>query len=152
MFSNMKGDRWRKVRGMMSGVFTSGKLKMMTHHIVKAADQMADHLEALEREGKEFETRELTSTFGMDAIASSGFGIEQNSFEDPENVFRKMALTLVGAPGYSTGWDQARVMFIMTFPSNFSQVIINCSNNHLLRTLQTAGDTELPCQADSLHV
>ena len=152
MFSNMKGDRWRKVRGMMSGVFTSGKLKMMTHHIVKAADQMSDHLEAMEREGKEFETRELTSTFAMDAIASSGFGIEQNSFKDPDNIFRKMALTLVGAPGYSSGWDQARVMFIMTFPSTLSQVIVTSSNDLLLRTLQAAGDTELPCQADSIPV
>ena len=101
---------------MMSGVFTSGKLKMMTHHIVKAAEQMEDHLKILEREGAEVEMRELTSNYAMDAFASSGFGIEQNSFKDPENVFRKMALGMVGAPGYSSGWDQGRIMFIMTFP------------------------------------
>ena len=116
MFTNMKGDQWRKVRSMMSGVFTSGKLKMMTHHIVKAAEQMEDHLKILEREGAEVEMRELTSNYAMDAFASSGFGIEQNSFKDPENVFRKMALGMVGAPGYSSGWDQGRIMFIMTFP------------------------------------
>jgi len=116
MFSNMKGDKWRKVRSMMSGVFTSGKLKMMTHHIVKSAEQMQDQLASLEKEGKEFEIRNLTSTFAMDAFASSGFGIEQNSFKDPDNAFRQMALKLIGSPGYSTGWDQARVMFIMTFP------------------------------------
>ena len=116
MFTNMKGDQWRKVRSMMSGVFTSGKLKMMTHHIVKAAEQMEDHLKILEKEGAEVEMRELTSNYAMDAFASSGFGIEQNSFKDPENVFRKMALGMVGAPGYSSGWDQGRIMFIMTFP------------------------------------
>ena len=54
----------------------------------------------------------------MDAFASSGFGIEQDSFKDPDNVFRRMALEMVGAPGYTSGSDQARVMFIMTFPSN----------------------------------
>ena len=72
----------------------------------------------LEEEGKEFEIRDLTSTFAMDAFASSGFGIEQDSFKDPDNIFRRMALEMVGAPGYTTGSDQARVMFIMTFPSN----------------------------------
>ena len=101
---------------MMSGVFTSGKLKSMTPLIVKAAKQMQDRLVSLDQEGKEFEIRELSLTFAMDSFASSGFGIEQNSFKEPDNVFRKMALTLVGAPGYSTGWDQARIMFIMTFP------------------------------------
>jgi len=116
MFTNMRGDKWRKVRSMMSGVFTSGKLKSMTPLIVKAAKQMQDRLVSLDQEGKEFEIRELSLTFAMDSFASSGFGIEQNSFKEPDNVFRKMALTLVGAPGYSTGWDQARIMFIMTFP------------------------------------
>jgi len=116
MFTNMSGDKWKKVRSMLSGVFTSGKLKTMTHHIVKAADQMQDRLTCLEEEGKEFEIRDLTSTFAMDAFASSGFGIEQDSFKDPDNVFRKMALEMVGAPGYTSGSDQARIMFIMTFP------------------------------------
>ena len=103
---------------MLSGVFTSGKLKTMTHHIVKAADQMQDRLRSIEEEGKEFEIRDITSTYAMDAFASSGFGIEQDSFKDPDNVFRRMALEMVGAPGYTSGSDQARIMFIMTFPSN----------------------------------
>lgn len=137
MFTNMRGgdcepptsrhdtinfiispEKWKKVRSMLSGVFTSGKLKTMTHHIVRAADQMQERLSQLEEEGKEFEIRDLTSTFAMDAFASSGFGIEQDSFKDPDNIFRRMALEMVGAPGYTTGSDQARVMFIMTFPSN----------------------------------
>ena len=122
MFTNMRGDKWRKVRSMMSGVFTSGKLKSMTPLIVKAAKQMQDRLVSLDQEGKEFEIRELSLTFAMDSFASSGFGIEQNSFKEPDNVFRKMALTLVGAPGYSTGWDQARIMFIMTFPGTDRQL------------------------------
>ena len=33
-------------------------------------------------------------------MATSGYRLELNSFENPENTFRKMALTLDGAPGY----------------------------------------------------
>jgi len=116
MFTNMKGDRWKKARSMMSGVFTSGKLKMMTPHIVKCGEQMADYLDNMQAEGTEFEARDLTSMFAIDAFASSGFGIEQNTFKDPENVFRKMAMSLVCAPGYGSNWDQARMVFIMAFP------------------------------------
>ena len=154
MFTNMRGDKWRKVRGMMSGVFTSGKLKMMTNHIVKAAEQMEDHLETLEKEGKEVEIRDLTSTFAMDAFASSGFGIEQNSFQEPDNVFRRMALSLVGAPGYSTGSDQARIMFIMTFPGDQAVLFFSMIINHLqfIRTFQTTGNTQLSYKAYSIHV
>ena len=33
--------------------------------------------------------------FALDSIATSGFGIESDSFEDPENIFRVNAMKLV---------------------------------------------------------
>ena len=66
--------------------------------------------------------------FTMDAFASAGFGIEENSFANPENVLRRMALSLVGAPGFTTGWDQFRMFFIITFPSK--------NWNHQLKCLE----------------
>ena len=35
MMLALKGEEWRKVRAMMSPVFTSGKLKSMVHHLEK---------------------------------------------------------------------------------------------------------------------
>ena len=116
MFTNMKGDRWKKARSMMSGVFTSGKLKMMTPHIVKVGEQMGEYLDNILDNGTEFEARDLASMFAIDAFASSGFGIEQNTFQDPDNVFRKMAMGLVCAPGYGSSWDLFRNLFIIAFP------------------------------------
>ena len=40
MYTNMKGDKWKKGRAMMSGVFTAGKLKVMMPFINKCADNM----------------------------------------------------------------------------------------------------------------
>ena len=139
---------------MLSGVFTSGKLKSMTHHIVKAADQMQGRLISLEEEGKDFEVRDLTSTYAMDAFASSGFGIEQDSFKEPDNVFRRMALEMVGAPGYTSGSDQARIMFIMTFPSNNNnQTCYNdLSDSYSYRTGQATECSKLPQETDSFPV
>ena len=42
--TNLKGDQWKKMRTMMSGVFTSGRLKLMTPHMVKVGQQLEEHI------------------------------------------------------------------------------------------------------------
>ena len=125
MYTNMKGEKWKKVRSMMSGVFTAGKLKHMTPFIVQCADNMEPYLDDLAANDTEFEVRDIASRFTLDAFASAGFGIENDSFKDPDNVFRKMALELVGAPGFGSSWDMPRAVFIMIFPSKCAN-ILNC--------------------------
>eukprot|EP00091_Calanus_sinicus_P015316 TRINITY_DN33441_c0_g1_i1.p1 TRINITY_DN33441_c0_g1~~TRINITY_DN33441_c0_g1_i1.p1 ORF type:complete len:106 (+),score=20.65 TRINITY_DN33441_c0_g1_i1:28-318(+) len=49
-------------------------------------------------------------------MATAGYGLEINSFANPENTFRHMCLSLVGAPGYGSSLDMARAVFIMTAP------------------------------------
>ena len=117
MYFNMKGDMWKKVRSMMSGVFTAGKLKQMTPFIVQCADNMEPYLDNLAVNETEFEVRDLASRFTLDAFASAGFGLENDSFKNPENIFRKMCLELIGAPGFGSSWDMSRAIFIMMFPS-----------------------------------
>ena len=88
----------------------------MTPHIVKCGQQMEAYLQNIQAEGTEFEVRDLSSMFAIDSFASAGFGIEQNTFQDPDNIFRKMAMSLVCAPGYGSSWDSLRMMFIVAFP------------------------------------
>jgi len=116
MFNNMKGDKWKRARAMMSGVFTSGKLKSMTPFIVKCSENMEEYLEKIDKNNEEFEARDLSSIFTLDAFASAGFGIEQNSFKDPDNIFRKMSMTMISAPGYGHWTDIPRMLFITALP------------------------------------
>ena len=118
MFTNMKGDKWKKARSMMSGVFTSGKLKAMTPFIVQCAGNMNEYLENLEKNQEMFEVRDVAAMYTLDSFASAGFGIEQNSFKDPNNHFRTMAMTMVGAPGYGSAMDMIRLLLLSIFPSN----------------------------------
>eukprot|EP00092_Neocalanus_flemingeri_P008738 GFUD01009411.1.p1 GENE.GFUD01009411.1~~GFUD01009411.1.p1 ORF type:complete len:510 (+),score=126.28 GFUD01009411.1:48-1577(+) len=115
--AGLKGEQWKKVRSIMSGVFSSGKLKLMTPHIVMCGQQLEAYMTPLVEKGEELEARHIASLFTIDAMATSGYGLEINSFENPENTFRKMALTLVGAPGYGSSMDMMRMVFIMTAPS-----------------------------------
>jgi cytochrome P450 len=119
--TNLKGDRWKAMRTMMSGVFTSGRLKLMTPYVVKVGQQMEEHIgNLIASDSADAGILEMKSLFGMftlDAIATTGFGIESNSFLEPDNKFRDMALTLIGAKqSWKTKLIMPKILFIMTFP------------------------------------
>ena len=56
---------------------------------------MSRFLEVSARSGDVLEAKEMFGKFTLDSIATSGFGIESDSFEDPENIFRLNAMRLV---------------------------------------------------------
>lgn len=66
--------------------------------------------------GEMLEAKDLYSMFTLDGIATAGFGIETNSFKDPDNIFRKTALKMVRAPGYSSWTDWIEMFAIMFLP------------------------------------
>ena len=45
------------------------------------------------------ESKEAGGMMTLDSIATAGFGVQTNSFNNPKNNFRVQALTLVGHPG-----------------------------------------------------
>ena len=128
--TNLKGDQWKAMRTLMSGVFTSGKLKLMTPYLVKVGQQLEDHIGSIiagQRKGgdalivgDEDGSVEMKSLFGMftlDAIATTGFGIESNSFQDPDNQFRDMALTLIGSKKtWKSKLGMPRILLNALFP------------------------------------
>ena len=83
------------MRAMVSPVFTSGKLKLMVPHVNKCGANMIEYLKTFALTGEVLEAKEMYGKFTLDSIATSGFGIESNSYKDPENVFRINAMKLV---------------------------------------------------------
>ena len=62
-------------------------------------EKRADNIEELFAgavESKEIlDAKDVFGKFTLDAIATSGFGIESNSFKNPDSVFRRTALRMV---------------------------------------------------------
>ena len=83
------------MRTIVSPVFTSGKLKLMVPHIDKCGDNMREFLQTAALTGETLEAKEMFGKFTLDSIATSGFGIESNSFKDPDNAFRINARKIV---------------------------------------------------------
>lgn len=125
--TNLKGDKWKAMRTLMSGVFTSGKLKLMAPHMVKVGQQLEEYIgqiiagtkkcEGVVAEDGSVEMKALFGLYTLDAIASTGFGIEINSFEDPNNIFRDMSLTLIGSKKtWKSKLVMMRILLNLVFP------------------------------------
>ena len=74
-----RGDEWRDVRSSLSPVFTSGKMKAMMKFIVEVSENLLAEVEKKSEIG-EFELKDVTGKFSLDALASCAFGIDFNSF------------------------------------------------------------------------
>ena len=74
-----RGDEWRDVRSSLSPVFTSGKMKAMMKFIVEVSENLLAEIEKKSETG-EFELKDVTGKFSLDALASCAFGINFNSF------------------------------------------------------------------------
>jgi len=62
------------------------------------------------------EAKEMYGKFTLDSIATSGFGIESNSYKEPENVFRINAMKLVRDPKYASKIDILKFIILMVSP------------------------------------
>jgi len=100
MLTQLKGDKWKQIRTIVSPIFTSGKLRKMVHHVDKCSRNLEEFFSNAARMGETLEAKDIYGKLALDAIATSGFGIESNSMKDPDNVFRITALKLIRAEPY----------------------------------------------------
>ena len=139
--SNMSGDGWKRMRNMATPVFTSGKLKLMVPHIHKvdniflltqffyistffhiaclhfqSALNMGEMLAESARIGETLDAKQMYGKFALDAIATSGFGIESNSFKEPDNIFRVNVRKLTGDKEYAKASAIPKAMFMFMAP------------------------------------
>ncbi len=95
--TNSKGDEWKDMRSIFSPIFTSGKLKMMTHFMNLVSKELEKELEAAAKSGKELDLKKSFGKFSMETVASCAFGIETGSFNvdsTEETEFVRMAKTV----------------------------------------------------------
>jgi len=94
MLTELRGQQWKNVRSSLTPVFTSGKLKNMIPLIHKVADNCETYLD--KNIGVEFEAKELLKGYALDIIISTGFGYENDTLNNPENIFKKHADVMIG--------------------------------------------------------
>ena len=82
-----KGEEWKDVRSSLSPIFTSGKMKQMLKFVVDVSKGLLAEMERQTEKG-EFELKEVTGKFSLDALATCAFGLDFNSFSsESSNAF-----------------------------------------------------------------
>lgn len=81
------------MRATLSPAFTGSKMRQMFNFVGDVGQQTAKTMSDEIRNGGEssFEFKALAMKFSVDVIASCAFGIEVNSFKNPENEFYRIA-------------------------------------------------------------
>ncbi|XP_066997652.1 cytochrome P450 9e2 isoform X2 [Anabrus simplex] len=93
MLINLKGQRWKNVRAVLTPTFTTGKLRAMENLVLLCGEQLHDYLYKTTdgNNTTEFEMKDLFGRFTMDVIASCAFGVECDSLKQPDAEFVKIA-------------------------------------------------------------
>ncbi|XP_025265760.1 cytochrome P450 6k1 isoform X3 [Camponotus floridanus] len=105
---------WKMLRMKLTPFFTSGKLKKMFELMLNCGNHLSSYIESLkEGEGETIEVKELSAKFTTDVIGSTAYGLDVNSFNDPNTEFRKYGKMIFQ---YNTirGLEMLAVFFLPT--------------------------------------
>ncbi|XP_025157116.1 cytochrome P450 9e2-like [Harpegnathos saltator] len=91
----LRGDKWRKMRAILSPSYTSKKMRTMFKLISDYAVDFTDFLVQLPPEKRVLETKDIFTRYTIDVIATCAYGISINSMRDPKNLFYMSAKDVV---------------------------------------------------------
>ncbi|XP_011146766.2 cytochrome P450 9e2 isoform X2 [Harpegnathos saltator] len=84
---HLRGDKWRKMRSILSPSFTSSKMKTMFKLISDYAVDFTNFLVQLPPEKRVMEAKNVFKCYTTDVIATCAYGISINSMQNPKNPF-----------------------------------------------------------------
>lgn len=115
-----KDNEWKRIRSMLSPLFTTLKLKKMEDLMQACVTSLLAAFDGMAKEGKHFEARNPMSNFTMDVISRCAFATETNAHAEREedNVLLRHARN-------SLSFDLYRVVLILAVPRRLQQWFID---------------------------
>ncbi|KAH8268597.1 hypothetical protein KR026_009904 [Drosophila bipectinata] len=110
----LEGASWKTLRTKLSPSFTSGKLKAMFQTSNDVGDKLVAHLDALlpQTGSQKVEMKSIMSTYAVDIIGSTIFGLDVDSFANPSNEFLDISKKF----NRNTFTDQVRGATLLLYP------------------------------------
>lgn len=82
------GKKWRNLRIKVTPTFTSGKLKAMFQTLTNCGVILEEFFQDMFAKEEPVDIKEVFSRFTTDIIGSCAFGLECNTFKEPNSPFR----------------------------------------------------------------
>ncbi|KAL5279355.1 CYP3A4 family protein [Megaselia abdita] len=90
-----EGQNWKSLRNKLTPSFSSGKLKLMFPIILETSKKMKTYLlDNLQDKNHIFDIKDINNRYAIDIVASVIFGVEVDSFKDPDNMFRQATINI----------------------------------------------------------
>ncbi|XP_070832220.1 cytochrome P450 3A40-like [Chaetodon trifascialis] len=84
---NAENEEWKRIRSTLSPSFTSGKLKEMLAIMKQRSVSLIANMKKKADKDEPLELKELFGSYSMDVVASSAFGVDIDSLNNPSDPF-----------------------------------------------------------------
>lgn len=124
----LQGDKWRNRRSKLGAAFTTGKLKLMFETVVAICQELIDVIDEKADRNSAIDINDIAADLGVDIIGSCAFGLECNSFKNPNNKFKYYGLQYLHAQSM---WAAFVFLLLFTFPAIFKIFKPNINNKEM---------------------
>lgn len=123
----LSGTKWRHLRQKLTPTFTSGKLKMMFQTLVACTEELKGCLDDSVSQNLAVDIKKVLSQYTIDVIGSCAFGLDCNSFKDPNSEFIRH-----GSIAFNPKLvDRIRLFFAFLFPTFAKFLKIKITNKEI---------------------
>lgn len=130
----LSGSKWKNLRHKLTPTFSSGKLKMMFQTLVSCSEELKECLDEYVAQNKPINIQTVLAQFTIDVIGSCAFGLECNSFKNPDSEF-----IIQGKNAFNLrGLDRLKFLFSNLFPYLSKLLKVRVTNkkvDHFFRNL-----------------
>ncbi|XP_057666059.1 cytochrome P450 9e2-like [Diorhabda carinulata] len=114
----LKDHRWKSVRPILTPSFTSSKMKSMFIFMSDCAQNFVNYFLKERGNGDVIDVcmKDISSRFSNDVIASTTFGLQVDSFKDPDNEFYYRCKDITN---FATPWRIIKMLGFATVPRLF---------------------------------
>ncbi|XP_044289356.1 cytochrome P450 3A24-like isoform X1 [Varanus komodoensis] len=111
ILSRAMDEQWRRIRTLLSPVFTSGKLKEMFPIIKHYGETLMKNVQKKVEMGEPVDVKGIFGPYSMDVITSTSFGVNTDSMNNPNDPFFKTFRNLIQAKPFTP-----RIVLTSVFP------------------------------------
>ncbi|XP_061767242.1 cytochrome P450 3A40-like [Nerophis ophidion] len=113
--TNVKDEKWKRIRSSLSPCFTSGRLKQVFPLVARLADRLVESLGKKDL-SQAVDIKQFVGSYSLDVITGASFGVEADSINNPDSI---IATHLKGILNFKF-W---KVLILMLFP--FTKYVLN---------------------------